>query len=220
MSAAKKLTEEQIVGKLDELPTLPAIIYELGQVINDPMSSTKDIENIMSNDLSLTTKVLKLANSAYYAIPGGERSLSRAISYLGFDTVNQLVLSSSILEALDLKEDTPFDMTEFWKHCIGVGFAAETIAKHINHPMPSDLFTCGLVHDMGKIAFFTIDPESMNSIIQYSSDKSISYIKAEEELEFPKHTIVGGLLASRWQLPLSMQASIKFHHENSPQKRY
>ena len=114
MGAAVKLSEHDVTAKLDELPTLPSIVYELSKVINDPMSSTGDVEKLMSNDQSLTTKVLKLVNSAYYAIPGGVSSLSRAIAYIGFDTVNQLVLSASILSALETKEPTDFKLAEFY----------------------------------------------------------------------------------------------------------
>src|ERR1700745_3382504 len=100
---APQLTQESIVARLDELPTLPSIVYELSRIIKHPMSSTSDVEKIMSNDQSLTAKVLRLVNSSYYAIPGGVSSLSRAIAYIGFDTVNQLVLCASILKALETK---------------------------------------------------------------------------------------------------------------------
>src|SRR5476651_2412480 len=120
MGAAEKINPKAIVDRLDELPTLPTIVYELSRVINDPMSSTSEIEKIMANDQSLTTKVLKLANSAYYAIPGGVTSLQRAIAYIGFDAINQLVLSASIMKALDAKASANFEPMQFWKHSIGV----------------------------------------------------------------------------------------------------
>src|SRR5262245_5041227 len=144
--SARQLTQESLLARLDEIPSLPSIVYELSQVINDPMSSTNDVEKIMANDLGLTSKVLRLVNSAYYAIPGGVSSLGRAIGYIGFDTVNQLVLSASILQALENKGPQRFDVNEFWKHSIGVGMASETIGKYVQHPTPADLFTCGLVH--------------------------------------------------------------------------
>src|SRR4249920_2508515 len=110
VASAPKKDYNQIVEKLDDLPTLPTVVYELSQLINDPMSSTNEIEKVMEQDQSLTTKVLKLINSAYYGIPGGVSRLSRAIGYLGFDTVNQLVLSTSIIKALEIKGPTRFDM--------------------------------------------------------------------------------------------------------------
>lgn len=219
MSAAKKLTHEYIVDRLDELPTLPSIVYELTQVINDPMSSTTDIEKIMANDQSLTTKVLKLVNSAYYAIPGGVTSLSRAIAYIGYDAIQQLVLGSTIIEALEVNGPSEFDMNEFWKHSVGVGITAETIAKLINHPMPSDMFTCGLVHDMGKVALYSIAPEALMEISKYANEKKLSYFEAENTLGIPSHTLIGKLLAEKWALPTQIQAVIKNHHQQDPNLR-
>lgn len=219
MSAAPKiniLTTEMIVAKLDELPTLPTIVYELSQVINDPMSSTAEVESLMSKDQSLTTKVLKLVNSAYYAIPGGVSTLSRAIAYLGFDTVNQLVLSASILDALSLGSNPPIDVKNFWKHSLGVGVAAETIGKFVRHPMPSDLFTAGLVHDMGKVALLSIAPEQFIMIHTEAQGKSLSFHEAESSLEHPRHTVIGHRLAQKWTLPHHLQTVCKHHHEKDP----
>ena len=95
MAVAQKLNEEYISEKVEELPTLPTIVYELTQVINDPMSSTKDVESIMENDQAMTTKVLKLVNSAYYAIPGGVSNLARAIELIG-DRWTLLILRSAL----------------------------------------------------------------------------------------------------------------------------
>ncbi len=209
---ARQLSQEVIVAKLEELPTLPAIVYELSKVINDPMSSTTDVEKIMTNDQSLTAKVLRLVNSAYYAIPGGVNSLSRAIAYIGFDTVNQLVLSASILKALETKGPQRYDMNEFWKHSIGVGIAAETIAKFVNHPTPADLFTCGLVHDMGKVALYTIEQDTMLAIIKHAEENGLSYLEAETALGIPSHTLIGHLLAQKWKLPPTIGACIAYHH--------
>ncbi|MCB0408305.1 MAG: HDOD domain-containing protein [Bdellovibrionales bacterium] len=217
--AAEVLSQDYIVSKLDELPTLPTVVYELSRVINDPMSSTAEVERIMSSDQSLTTKVLKLVNSAYYAIPGGVSNLSRAIAFIGFDTVNQLVLSSSILKALEIKGPVHFDVNEFWKHSLGVAIAAETIAEFTRHPNPPDLFTSGLVHDMGKIALYVVHEEGMMSIIKNAEEKKISYYESEGQLELPRHTTLGYLLAQKWILPTQIMAVIKYHHQKDPQLR-
>lgn len=216
---AKVLTLDYISSKLDELPTLPTIVYELSRVINDPMSSTNDIEKIMAHDQSLTARVLKLVNSAYYAIPGGVSSLSRAIAYIGFDTVNQLVLSASIINALKVSGPTAFDLNQFWKHSIGVAIATETIAKSVRHPNPTDLFTAGLVHDMGKVALYTFDPDAVAKILHLTTQKQISYLEAETELDFPKHTHIGHQLAQKWNLPPFIAATIRHHHTKDAAQR-
>ncbi len=219
MGAAVKMNAQSIVDRLDELPTLPTIVYELSRVINDPMSSTGDIQKIMSNDQSLTTKVLKLANSAYYAIPGGVTSLQRAIGYIGYDTIHQLVLSASIITALDAKSSNAFDLTQFWKHAIGVAMTAETTARFVSYKTPSDLFTCGLVHDMGKVASYIIAPDVFGETIAFAKANGLSLHEAEEQMAAPKHTVIGRELASKWRLPAIIQASAAHHHQREANLR-
>lgn len=216
---ARQITQDYIVGRLDELPTLPSVVYELSQIINDPMSSTGDVEKVMSNDLSLTAKVLKLVNSAYYAIPGGVSSLSRAIAYLGFDTVNQLVLSTSIIKALETSGPQRFDMNQFWRHSIGVGMASEVIAKFLRHPTPADMFSAGLVHDMGKVALYALEPEAMISIVDKAEKEQLTYSDAETQMGIPTHVHIGQALAKKWALPTGMQAIIRHHHTKDHAKR-
>jgi HD-like signal output (HDOD) protein len=214
------LSKEQIIKKLDELPTLPAVVYELNRLINDPMSSTGDVEKVMSNDQTLTAKVLKLVNSAYYAIPGGVTNLKKAITHLGFDTVQQLVLGASILNALSIKESSvPFDLTKFWQHSIGVGIAGETIAKRLGYKVPADVLTCGLVHDMGKIALLIIAPDQFKAVLDKAQESSITIIESEKQLNYPGHAEIGYALANKWLLPQQIQNSICFHHQNDASKR-
>lgn len=209
----------QITEKLDELPTLPSVVYELNKVINDPMSSTSDVERIMSSDVALTTKVLKLANSAYYAIPGGVSSLQRAIAYIGYDTINQLALSASIIKALGAGSKAQFDIPAFWKHSLGVAMAAEVTAKEVKYKTPSDLFTSGLVHDMGKVALYIVAQEQFLASIAQAKATQMSLLEAEEALDVPRHTQVGYELSSKWRLPYHLQISVSHHHTREPSAR-
>lgn len=219
MSAAPKISTEDILSRTDELPTLPIIVQELTQVINDPMSSTGEVEKLMQKDQSLTTQVLKLANSSYYAIPGGVSTLGRAIAYLGYDTVHQLAISTSIFKVLGTKETDGFSVRQFWMHSFGVAIAAEVIGKQIRHGSPADLFTCGLVHDMGKIAYLQLSPEGFQQVVDLAKKKSISFYDAEAELEAPRHTLIGARIANKWRLPSHIQAAIKQHHQRDPAHR-
>lgn len=219
MRAARNIMSRSIIDRLDELPTLPSIVHELSRVISDPMSSSKDIEALMSHDQSLTAKVLRLANSAYYAIPGGVSNLQRAISYIGYDTIHQLVLSAGLLQALDMKSRTVFDLNGFWKHSIGVAIAAETTARFIHHHAPADLFTCGLVHDMGKIALCVVAPGELAEAIAYAGAHRLTLHEAEEQLDLPRHEIIGRELALKWRLPVILQATVGNHHQMDISRR-
>tara|TARA_B100001248_G_scaffold261706_1_gene253768 strand:+ start:7894 stop:8790 length:897 start_codon:yes stop_codon:yes gene_type:complete len=216
MSTAEKLPEkvdyEYLTSKLEELPTLPSIVSEISQVINDPMSTPKDIEDLMLNDQSLTTKVLKLINSAYYSIPGGIDDLGRAIGYLGYDAIYQLVLATSVFQSLKVDGEPSFDINEFWKHSIGVAIASEAIAKHVQYKNPQELFTAGLIHDIGKIAILKVEPNVLSEVCAYAAEKKITMIEAEEDLNTYKHNIVGFILTEKWKISGIFAPTIKYHH--------
>ena len=84
-------------------PTLPVVAMKVNELINDPNSSGADIAEVMKKDQVLTAKVLRLVNSSYYAIPGGVADVQRALAFLGFNTVAQLVLSLSVFSVFSTR---------------------------------------------------------------------------------------------------------------------
>lgn len=210
---------QSVADRLDELPTLPSIVYELNRVIGDPMSSTADVERVMAGDQAMTAKVLRLANSAYYAIPGGVTSLQRAVAYIGYDAIQQLVLSASIIQALSGAGAAAFDVRRFWMHSLGVAMASEKLGKALGRLNPHDLFTCGLVHDMGKVALMILEPELFLATVAAARERGLTFAEAEEALGSPKHAATGRALAERWRLPASIQACCGWHHQPDPARR-
>jgi putative nucleotidyltransferase with HDIG domain len=213
--AAKKiktqLSYEKVLAGVQELPSLPTVQAEIISAINDPMTSIKEIEELMLTDQGLTTKVLKLINSAYYAIPGGVKDLGRAIGFLGFNTVNQLVLSTSIVNSLKFSKDCSFNVAEFWKHSIGVAITSETTGKFLNVP-GNDYFVAGLIHDIGKLALLKIDEKLLLEVSTQAKEQNKSFYAIEVQDDLPKHAIIGALLAEKWKFPENLKSAIKYHH--------
>jgi len=131
---------------------------------------------------------------------------------LGFDEVYQLVLSTSVFKNLKTSSKTGFDIKKFWQHSIGVAMTAQSVGKYLQHKAPHDLFTAGLVHDMGKIALLKIDSEYIGGISQFARANKLSFDQAENQLETVKHSIVGHMLSQKWNLPNHLQAAIRYHH--------
>ena len=86
-----------LLTKLQDIPTLPVVAMQVNALLNDPNSSSAEIANLLKKDQVLTAKILRLVNSSYYAIPGGCTDVQRALAFLGFNTIAQLVLSLSVL---------------------------------------------------------------------------------------------------------------------------
>lgn len=211
---------ELYLQKIDSIPSLPSLVIEIIKLIDNPMSSTHQIEELFLRDQGLSLKALRLANSAYYAIPGGAKTVGRAITFLGFNSIKQLVISTSVFGAFKKLDCPPtFSMIEFWKHSMGTAIAAEVLAKHLKLAAPEEVFICGLTHDMGKLVLLMVDKENFLNTCILAKEKGLSFYQAEIATEAPLHTYWGQVLAKKWQLPELITATIKDHHSTNPKLR-
>ena len=201
-----------ILEKLNDIPALPVVATRVTELINDPNSSSGDIADVLKKDQVLTAKVLKLINSPYYGIPGEVTDVKRALAYLGFNTLAQLVLSISVISAFKENNNTRFSLQGFWKHALATAVASEIIAKKTGYPKPEECFTCGLLHDIGKIVLFKIAPDEFMKVVQLAERDKISFAEAERRLEVPTHGYLGEYIADKWRLPMVIRVAVRYHH--------
>ncbi len=202
----------QLLEKLNDIPTLPLVATKVTELINNPNSSSADIAQVLKKDQVLTAKVLKLINSPYYAIPGGVSDVQRALAYLGFNTLAQLVLGLSVFSLFPGEGDNEFSLYEFWQHALATAVCSEVIAKRVKHPKPEECFTCGLLHDIGKVVLHQVSNEMLTKIVKLAKQKQVSFLEAESELDFPSHSFLGEYIAEKWGLPQIIRSVIRYHH--------
>lgn len=212
MSSSVQLTE--LVEKLRDIPTLSLVVQKVMELVNNPKTSAPQIADVLKKDQVLTAKVLRLVNSSFYNLSTEVTDVSRALAFLGFNSISMLVLGTSVFSAFQIRKAPYFNVLEFWRHSLGTAIAAEMIARELKIKKPEEAFSCGLLHDVGKIALFTIDPELLQRIVDKAKTDQISFSDAEVELEIPSHTVLGERLAQRWQLPLIIQKAIRYHHRD------
>lgn len=200
------------LSKIDAIPSLPSVVIELIKLIDNPMTSTGQIEALLARDQGLAIKALRLANSAFYAIPGGASTLKRAITYLGFTTIKQLVVAASVFDVFKKLDSPQFNLTEFWKHSVATAIVSELIARHLKMSGSDEIFICGLIHDVGKFALLMIDKEDFLKTCAFAKGKNLTFYQAEMERAAPSHTYWGAVLAKKWHLPPLLQSAIKDHH--------
>jgi putative nucleotidyltransferase with HDIG domain len=201
-----------LLEKLHDIPTLPMVANQVTNLINDPNSSSGDIASVLRKDQVLTAKVLKLINSPYYGIPGEVTDVQRALAFLGFNTIAQLVLSLSVFSLFPRDNKDSFSVLEFWRHALATAVVSEIIAKKVGYEKPEECFTCGLLHDIGKLVLKQVAPDEFQKVISLARSKSISYTSAEEQLGLPGHGYLGENIAERWRLPLVIRMCIRYHH--------
>ena len=202
----------KLLQLLDSLPTLPVVAIRLGEILHAPRATVTEVADLIAADPSLSGKLLRLVNSAYFGIPGGVTDVARAIPFVGFNTIYQLVLSVSVLTALRTPSGSVFDPRPLWMHSLAVGSAARVIAEDLRHGDPGAMFTAGLLHDMGKIALAKVAPEQFLRAVEVQRTDGVASSVAEARVGLPGHDRVGADLARRWRLPSTLTAPIECHH--------
>ncbi|MBY0472047.1 HDOD domain-containing protein [bacterium] len=204
-----------LLGKLQDIPTLPVVAMKVNQLLNDPTSSSSQIAEVLKKDQVLTAKILRLVNSSYYAIPGGVADVQRALAFLGFNTVAQLVLGISVFSVFNQNgDDDVFSMPDFWRHALGTAVCSEILAKHMDYPKPEEAFTCGLLHDIGKLVLHEIDPDRLKNIVRETTRRECSFTEVEKEWDLPGHSYLGEVIATKWGLPQVIRLAIRYHHHD------
>jgi len=202
-------SESELKSKLKEIPTLPLVAAQLNQMLRDPQISTKRIIEVLSTDQVLVAQILKVANSSYYAVPGGVKNIQKALNFMGMNTITQMVLGVSVYSLFKERKNNGFSLPEFWRHALGVAVAAQLIAKRTKLIDAEEAFTAGLLHDVGKLGLYQANPGAFDTIIALARESNGTFFAQEGEMN---HALLGAILGEMWGLPPVLRTAIRYHH--------
>ena len=205
------------VERIDELPALPQVAMEVNRLLQDPKATTQQVSRLLKTDQSLTAQILKLANSSYYSVPGSVTTVEKALVYLGFQTICQLVLGVSVFSVFSGIQAKEFSVTSFWKHALGVGVMSELLGTVVPVSDKKDLFTAGLLHDVGKLALLQVDAPTFIDLYQKAKEENAPMHVVEKQCMEYDHTQLGKRLSENWGFPKSIQFVIGEHHQSPEQ---
>lgn len=203
-----------IAKKISGLPTLPTVISKMIELVDNPRTDTRTLARLISNDQSLTARILKLANSAYYGFSREISTVDTAIVVMGFNAVKEMGLSLSVFDAFkNIGSIEGFDINKYWEHSVACGITSRYLARKFNLIEPGELFVGGLLHDIGKMIIIQYMPEEFNHITALMEETDIDYSEAEIAVMGISHGEIGSLIAERWHLPKRIATCIRYHHE-------
>jgi HD-like signal output (HDOD) protein len=219
---AKAQQIKRIAESIITLPTLPTVVSKMIELVDNPRTSAASLARLISTDQSLTARVLKLANSAYYGFSREISTVNMAIVVLGFNTVKDMGLSLSVLDVFK-QGGVPgaFDVAKFWEHSIGCGVACRMLARKAYGRLVGEAFVAGLLHDIGKLVVNQYAHPDFEEIMVLVHKDGIGLDQAEEQVMGTSHAQIGGWLAEKWKLPTVICSSIEFHHKpwDAPQEK-
>ena len=208
---------KRVVQRIYDIPSFPQVISRLTEVAEDPNSSSSDLAEVMDKDQALSAKVLKLVNSAFYSLPRPVSSLRHAITLIGFNSVRSLAISVSVRGAFPGDKD-PDAQQAFWEHSLFVACATRLLGERNRLPYKDDLFTAGLMHDIGVLVARRYLEEEALQADRIVVEEGITTIQAERQVIGVEHTLLGAWLAEHWRLPPLLHSAIRDHHDAKMRK--
>ncbi|MBI5483863.1 MAG: HDOD domain-containing protein [Deltaproteobacteria bacterium] len=197
---------KKIIMDTRTLPTLPNVINKLNALSDNDKASVQEMARIVSSDQVLSARILRLANSPSYGFYRVS-TISNAMILLGVNVVKSLALSSSIFAIMEKNS------VGLWEHSLGVGVAANLLARKLGLPECEEIATAALLHDIGKVIVSLKCSEAAKVIQGLVDERRLYTIEAEHEVIDTDHAEIGGWLSKNWFLPDKLTEPIAFHHD-------
>ena len=210
--AALDDTWPELLARVADFPTLPAIVDRIAELVRQPDTTARDIEGVIASDQTLAARLLRLVNSPFYGFPQRITTISRAVGIVGFEALRNLAFSTSVIELFATTPTDSFDPSEFWKHSIGTAVAARELARCLGEKQLEDFFVAGLVHDIGKLVHHEYMPDAFAETSRLVKERDILLRDAEQEILKFTHDHTAGILLRHWRLPERLIVMVADHH--------
>lgn len=206
---------QTLLLEVDELPSIPETLIQILKVLDDPNSGPADLGAVVRLDAPLMARILRLANSPYYSSRGDITDINRCVSVLGYRTVRQVAIcvsvATSVVAAVS-KSSGQLDYRELWRHSVVTGAVAKHLAHLGGYPDPEEIFTAGLLHDMGKFVLELHAPDKYHRIIAQRRTAGLPLVEAEDEAFGFDHAMLGEAFGKAWRFPAILTRCFGEHH--------
>jgi putative nucleotidyltransferase with HDIG domain len=207
---------KQVISNIRNLPTPPIVFHQIQKVIKDPKVNASQIASILAEDPAMSVKVLKLTNSAFYGLSREIDSVKQAVVIVGMEAIKNLVLSASVLDMFKGQNVDQEYQEKFWRHSLSVAVCSRILARQLRSKGVADpdaAFSCGLLHDIGKIIIQCFLPDEFKRVAEArAKDKESMTYEVEERTLGYNHTQIGALLSAQWKLPHTLGDALTYHH--------
>jgi HD-like signal output (HDOD) protein len=198
-----------------KLPEIPSIVFELNEVIANPLSTADHISKVVNKSPSLAALLLKIVNSSFYGLPSRIDSLSKAVALIGTKEIAGLAIGIS---TITIFKDIPkeiIDMHSFLKHSFACGIVSRALAAHKNMPNTEHFFVSGLLHDIGRLVIYQYLPEQAKTLLNHQIKSNKLLYQEERSFIGYTHTDIGRYLTQKWKLTFELENNVFYHHNPS-----
>jgi len=203
---------ESVMSRIVSLKNFETI-HRLQRIMGDPGSTMAELSRMITSDPILSAKILEIANSAYYGMRQKLNSISHAIMIIGMANLKAIVYHEGVLQALDergFREDPA--MKVLWQHVNYTSIFASYFQYLFGSLNMGNLFTLGLLHDIGKFIMIRLAPLAANDADLPGGYSPLWTPEEEEERYGISHPLVGRLALEHWGLSDLLVGTVALHH--------
>jgi len=203
---------KQLVARISSLPTAPDLYIKINAVLQSPEASISDVATLVSRDIGMTAKILKVINSAYFGLPQAISSVDHAVEFLGFHTIKSLILTVGTFSRFPETGILPVE--HLWSHSLSTAVAAEKIVRleRGNQAMREEAFTAGILHDTGKLILASNFPKLYAQAAGSAKKSARQLVEVEPQFFGATHANIGGYLLGLWGLQEAVVHAVSHHH--------
>ena len=216
IAVTSEVSYEDVIDAIKKnIPTLPQILEELINRLSDVDSSLESIEDLIEIDQAITSRILKVSNKVEFLEPDEPRitSVHDALHKIGLEHAKRISLNVSVLDLMENVEFPPtFRFASLWQHSLGVAVTSSILAEELGYENPDQAYTCGLVHDIGKLIKIKFNQEEFCTEVQAAREGNLDLHDFEMINECLMHDTLGSLMMEFWQMPAELTAVIRYHH--------
>jgi HD-like signal output (HDOD) protein/ActR/RegA family two-component response regulator len=201
----------QMVGRIGKLPALPKTYGKLQNALAQPTVTAAIVGDIVNADAVIASKVLQITNSAFFRLRKPMARIKDAVTYLGFATIRNLVLSAEISSNWKMPKSLgALNPEQLQTHAQYTAAACKSLAG--GRVSPDDAWLAGLLHDIGYWILLQECPEELALALDMSRAEHLPLIECERRTTGATHAQVGAYLLGLWGLPYSIVEAVALHH--------
>ena len=212
---------EPLLKQAGELPSLPEVYIRVTELLEAESSTADRIGAAVQTDPTLTARILKLINSAYFGLRNPVTSIPQAVTLLGRQQLQQLLIGSVLSGVFKDFDIGSFPLRDFWQHSVKTAIIARQLAMQnariIDHEA---FFTAGLLHDIGWLVIAKVNPGSYMQITELAKAQNRKIIDVEADKFGVTHIEVGVALLEKWGIPGLIIECVRKHHDSDHVEPY
>jgi HD-like signal output (HDOD) protein len=211
---------EQIITSFRGNTSPPTIYLQLNEIINGGYTSLSRVSDVISEDSSLSARLLKLVNSPFYGFPKKIETISEAVILVGSHQVRDLALVTLMMNSFKGIPEELVNLEMFWRHSLAVGIGSKILSEQIGESTPEKFFVAGVLHDIGRLILFSTLPKESLRILERAAVEQIPIIEIETKELGISHCEIGRVLLERWKLPYFFHETVAYHHAPERAQQY